>query len=212
MNSISIDITENVSSALKNLSATLQGESVKAAAGGSAKRIFAQHLAQLDESRANKEGWPRQHFFAKAARSVEYQAEADGVTVSIHQTGIAQRFFGGEIKPVNGRALTIPATAEAYGKRAGEFNNLELIWPRKSSVGMLVERQSDSIRIGKDRRKGHSGETRLSRGKQRGGKVFFWLVSSVTQEPDSSVLPSNELVTDAIVLGILEQIKKDHTS
>ena len=76
---------------------------------------------------------------------------------------------------------------------------------------MLVERQSDSIHIQKDRRKAHKGETVLKRGPQRGGKVFFWLVSSVNQEPDPSVLPDNDLVMEAVVLGILEQIKMENT-
>ena len=211
MNSLSIEITDKATSVLENFKEELESESVRHAAAGSAKRVFQAHFQALEASRPNQHNWPRQHFYASAARSVKDTVDEDGITIAIHKNGIAQRYFGGDIKPVNGKALAIPACAEAYGKRARAFNFLELVWPKGESVGMLVERQRTTFKIRKDRRKGKEGQTILKEDKKLGGKIFFWLVSSVHQYADPSVLPDNALVLDAVILEILNHIKTEYT-
>ena len=207
MYSMTIDLFDKASPVLDKCRADLNSPGIKEAIGGGARRIFQQHFSQLDDEHGNSHGWPRTHFYAKAARSTRYEVEGDGVTVSTGKTGIMQRRFGGTIKPVNGGALTIPAIAEAYGHRAGKFPNLEMIWPKGHSVGMLVERQGSEIKIGKDRRKGREGQTRLKQGNQLGGRVFFWLVAQVTQEADPSVLPEDGLLEDAIHLAVFQYLR-----
>lgn len=146
------------------------------------------YLFKQDAQRANTLGGRRTHFYARAARGVQQpRMRSDGLVVSIASVGLGQRYFGGPIKPVSGTSkyLTIPATAEAYGKRAREFKNLRFIL-FASGAAALVERAATKLR-------------RTSSGFKAagnvGGKVFFWLVKSVTQKPDESVLPKPEEMT-----------------
>lgn len=204
---LTIEIVDNISPDLMKLSETLHGDSLKAAAGGGAKRLLQDHFGQLDSSRSNALGGKRTHYFAKAARSINYETDSDGVTVSIHQIGIALHYFGGTVNPVNAKYLTIPARAEAYGKRAGEFDNLEVLWGRKGPYA-LAERRSQDINIVKDRRKNHKGKYLMKSVSisERGGGVFFWLVKSATIQADKTVLPDASLINDAAVLAVLNHI------
>jgi hypothetical protein len=112
------------------------------------RTLVQDHLGALDANRANQLGGKRTHFYAAAARGVSYATGSEGVDISIHQTGIAQRYFGGTIKPVNSKYLTIPADPESYGHRAGEFNNLMLLWGKNGPYA-LAERESQDISIRK---------------------------------------------------------------
>jgi hypothetical protein len=145
------------------------------------------HLRELD-TRGNRLGGQRTHFYGEAAANTTGQAEGDQVRVSINKQGIRQRFFGGTIKPVNRKFLTIPARAEAHGKTAREFNNLRFaIDPELGPV--LVEAERTDVDL-QPRRKKLSPVS--ERARSAGGAVMFLLRRSVTQRPDPEVVPSKE--------------------
>lgn len=51
--------------------------------------------------------------------------------------------YGGEIRPKSGRALAIPVSREAYGKRPRAFGKpLAVVWPKGKRSGWLVERRA----------------------------------------------------------------------
>lgn len=52
--------------------------------------------------------------------------------------------FGGVITPVYKKALTIPISPEAYGKRAGDFDNLFML-ERDGKPPLLVRKNGDEI-------------------------------------------------------------------
>jgi hypothetical protein len=183
--SITVD-DRQVRQLLRNLEVSLADENVGKVIGRTARNTIKQHLVDYDDAKANKLGGRRTHFYANAARKVEYRTIAGGVEIGIDHTGIAQRFFGGTIKPVNSKLLTIPANPDAYGRRAGEFNNLELVGSRKNGFLALVERQSDAIALGPKRKDGSRG---IKRGKKLGGRIMFWLVPEAKQKADPNVLP-----------------------
>src|SRR5687767_8092490 len=80
--------------------------------------LFRDHLLALDKERANKLSPNRSHFYSDASRAVSSQGKESEAIVTIAQQGIRQRLEGGEIKPrAGGKYLTIPARAEAYGRR-----------------------------------------------------------------------------------------------
>lgn len=142
------------------------------------------HFSQLDSGRANGMGGKRTHFYEQARDAVQ-QPElvgGDGVKVAINHVGIAQRYFGGDIEPVNGNWLAIPARAEAYGHRATEFSDLHFVLFRSTLAG-LVQTEGDTGRKSIDR----DGE---------GGGIFYWLVKRVHQEPDPDVLPGDDELRD----------------
>lgn len=104
------------------------------AMGAALKLTLVEHLSQLDQDSvhhrwASKLGADSTHFYGSAVGSVQLpQIERRGeVSVSINNIGLAQRYFGGVIAPREKKWITIPAVAEAYGKRAGSFNNLQFI-------------------------------------------------------------------------------------
>lgn len=144
------------------------------------------HLVQKDQI-PNALGGRRTHFYAAAAGQTFWTASATEAEVTIAKDGIRQRFLGGEIKPVNARALTVPVHPEAHGRRAAEFGpELRLVLfggtaSNPNAIGMLV--------LGK-------GAT---------APVYYLLVGSVSQDPDPTVLPSDDdMLSEAV--GALKEL------
>lgn len=119
-------------SAHLNLSGSLPGmflaaesgtrqHALKQAIGGAVQREFQDHLRRLDAQRPNQLGGVRTHFYGDAAQATFFAVTNDGATVTVAQQGFRQRVLGGTIRPVRSKWLTIPARAEAHGKRAGKF-------------------------------------------------------------------------------------------
>lgn len=133
-------------------------------------------------------------FYEQARRGVQQPTlEPGGVSVAVNKAGIAQRIFGGTITPIKAKALAIPARAEAYGKLPANFNNLRLVIFGGGKAA-LVERTATVVRGG-----ARGAGAGRSKGDQIGGSVYFWLVKSVHQEPDPSVLPDEEKMLDAAI-------------
>ena len=127
---------------------------------------------RLDQDRANPLGGERSHFYRHAAETLTQEIRDDGADVVVNQLGIRQRLLGGEIHAKNSKYLTIPAIAEAYGHRAKEFD-LHFIMFKTGSKALAANTKEDH-------------------------RVWYWLVESVTQEPDPEVMPSVEAMTDAV--------------
>lgn len=194
MYGVAIQLDDKASPFLRALELGLEPGRLAPVAGESGRKIVADHLLKL--SAARHRGDAPSDFYGEAAAATAWQPDGSGVIISIHKTGVAQRYFGGPIAPVNAARLAIPARSEAIGKRPREFSNLELVFFRETLA--LAERESSDVRIVKDRRKGREGQLRLRRGQERGGAVMFWLVERVDQDPDPTVLPAEETLSAAI--------------
>lgn len=193
MYGLSIDITDrDVRQALDRIEQGVDELKLHSVVGRSARNLVKQHLLDYNRSHPNQMGAPRSNYWAAAARSVSFSSEPGAVLLSIAHPGVALRYFGGVVKPVNSKLLTIPAIPEAYGRRAKEFDNLELIGSRKHGFLALVERQSDNISFGRKRK---DGSRKLKQGPKRGGRIFFWLVPETHHKPDPSVLPPDDVMT-----------------
>jgi len=200
----SITIVDRATPAVLEFARRLNAKALQEAIGGGVGRLIIANFRALDSERANEMGGKRTHFYADAARGTDWTADAAGATVTIRKTGIAQRLFGGTILPLKGNWLTIPARREAYGKKAREFDNLVPIFGKAlgAGAGALVARESSNISITKDRRRGMGGKLRVRKTGDEGGGVYFWLVKSVTQRPDPTVLPTDrDMLTAAIAAG-----------
>lgn len=157
----------------------LQRPDIRKVMGRAIATSMRKNFTSLDRSRRNKLGGQRTHFYGDARRGVQ-QPElegGDGVRVTVNHVGIAQRYFGGEIRPIHSQFLTLPAHPAAYGHRAREFA-LHAIFFR-DGTGILVADNEES--------------------KSGIGEVYFRLVKSVDQRPDPSVLPAGEELQDAAV-------------
>ena len=162
--------------------------------GRSAVNTFREHFFGLNQSRPNKLGGRRTGFYAQAARSTSSVATETGAIVSVNKEGIRQRLNGGEIKPGPGRQwISIPAIASAHGKLAREFNDLRFVLIRSGGNALAALKRVT----------GHGRERIDSAGNVTGGgeilgAVVYWLKKSVTQKPDATVLPYDELIQSRI--------------
>ena len=188
--SASVNIRDEISPALQSLTQAVR-ERVAPAIGAAAVKLFQQNFQSLG---TNKRNWPSTGFWAQAARATNYDLLVDAVVVNVNQVGVRQRLEGGEIHREGGGYLTIPARAEASGKRASEFNNLHAVFFKTGHgfFAALVEANQTAVKIGKQKK---DGTRTTTRGAESGGGVMFWLVKSVTQAANPNVIPSAEAIT-----------------
>ncbi len=182
--SLNMSIEDGVSEPLVELETNLRPERLTPVLARECAKRTRQHLFRLDSERANTMGGARTHFYGQCGRSVGSGMLSDGFYVSINHIGFRQRLFGGTIRPVKAKMLTIPACAEAYGHRAREFSDLRFAilkgYPALVQAGPKIENVWSSKTKRMTRRK-----TKVTV-----DKVMFWLARSVYQGPDPSVLPS----------------------
>lgn len=151
------------------------------------------HFTTLNRERPNKLGGKRTHFWAQVRRSVQ-QPElmgGDGLKVSINHVGAALQYFGGEVvagaKGSGKKWLTIPARAEAHGKRAGEFNDLHFVLFRRNLAALVQNEQT--VLADQNRKRRREGPVAPE---TAGGGVFYWLKPRVHIDEDPTVLPPDE--------------------
>lgn len=184
-------IKDTATPEMRFLQANVNPHRMAAEIGPRATRLVQRNFLKKGE---NKKGWPSTHFWARAAEATNWQEGFGFVMLSINQIGLRQRLEGGDIKPVNASMLTIPAVLEAYGKRAREFSNLKFGFALDPESGKmrpaLVEAEASNIKIGKILKSGKRNITHTSDATSK--VAIFWLLASVHQEPDPTVLPSDD--------------------
>lgn len=194
-------VSDTATPALGKLLEVMDPKAIAANIGEAEVILFQNHFSQAP---ANKMGWHSTGFWPAAARATNYSVVPQGVTINVNKQGVRQRYAGGEIHPTGGhKYLTIPARSEAYGKRASEFTNLKVAFGRNGPFA-LVEVDQTNLTFGRKRKDG----TRSRTANTVGGGVMFWLVKSVYQAPDASVLPSDSSVLQTAVTtttDLLEQ-------
>lgn len=184
-----ISITDRATPVVVAIGRAVQSTELKHVVGRAAVNVFKQHLFAQDRNRPNVLGGTRTHFYADAARATHYDLLPDGVRVSVNQVGFLQRVVGGTIKPTASKYLTIPARAEAHGKRASEFNDLVVVFGRGGQPVALARAVQTSLRITGAATASVLGVKRVAQGEQTGGEILFWLKKEVTQRGDPSVAP-----------------------
>lgn len=182
---IQISITENVTPELRKLSAGISPRRLGAVAGRAVVNTVRAHLFARNASHPNRLGGTRQNFWAAAARSTHMRPESWGAMVSVNALGFRLQYQGGTVRPTTKKFLTIPARAEAYGKRAGEFDDLEFtIIPGKGPA--LVAARRSEIRIRKTKGGGYKVTHTAS---TLGNEVYYWLARSVRIPAHPDALP-----------------------
>lgn len=87
-------------------------------------RHWRKSLAKMPK---NKMGWPSTGFWEDAARMVEGIADGPNVRLYSDKLGLRQRLYGGPIKAVNVKNLTIPICREAYGTNVSDWGHENLV-------------------------------------------------------------------------------------
>lgn len=195
-----ITVKDLATNDLQKLAADFEAPQIREAIGLAGVEAVKEFYTKLDHERPNAMGGKRTHFFAQAAESALWKDTGnESVLLEVFEPiGLRQRIHGGEILPTGGRKyLTIPAIAEAYGKRAGEFDNLVPVFRRRNGTVeavALAEADQQSVKLGKTRKDGT-----VSRGKVTGGRYFFWLVKSVSQQGDPTTAPDENSIKTAVI-------------
>lgn len=132
----------------------------------------------------------------------------DEVQIFIPIPGISRAFHDLTITPRAGsKYLTIPATAEAYGRRARSFRDLRVQVFRKKGGGQtlaLVKAEQTDVRT--RQRSGFLWDRVIARTVSRAGRrvnapVYYWLVEKVEQKQDRELMPSDGELLDACEAG-----------
>lgn len=154
----------------------------------------------------NRNPWGRPATFWQRMRA-STTALADALRAAVVMPReIAARFFGTVIRPKGGKKfLTIPATARAYGRKAGSFSDLRFGFAYDPQTGrnrpaLLAARQTTLRR---------NAEGRLvRRGTEDGTRPVYWLARSVKLKPNATILPIRAQFMIAIKTAMAAYLKR----
>ncbi len=158
-------------------------------------RLVQRHLRARDASNAHTypDGGKRSHFWRKAAESVSFSTDDDGMSISVSHQGVRLRYAGapdgigpsGRTSAVTGKKITklaIPATGEAYGRTPGEFADLRLVVFKGKGKAALVQKPAEGMYL---------------------GKIMFWLVSRTKPiAADPTVIPPANVMLGLAVMRL----------
>jgi len=164
-------LKDEVTPTVRRLVDGLKSPEVRHVVGRAGRNVVKRHLLALD--RARHRSHVPFHFYGRAARKTNYRVMGYGARVAIPHEGIAQRYYGGTIRPRRRKMLAIPARPEAEGKTAREFDDLFPVRQKTGfggakARGFLARREGGRIRI------------------------MYWLRRQAVQKADPSVLPSDD--------------------
>lgn len=175
-------VTPGLQSMVQKLRKRASVNKVMARAGANLVR---DHFIENGAKSKNKFGKPPM-FWRKMRSAIREESDArNGIIVM--ERPVAQRYFGGTIRPTGGRKyLTIPLVAAAYRRSARSFKDLRFV-------------------------KFPSGKAFLYRSKgKKGNRVreyLYALKKTVTQKGDKSVLPPIEKIKEAAAQGVKEYLE-----
>ena len=195
---VTIDIGGGMKEALADLQGGLQdkaglnariaGESEKWIKGpGVAGRISAEQHRTAERLGANPTG-----HLADAYQAIESQSDEASARLLIPSGSRLRAAFGAyTITPGAGKKfLTIPVAAEAYGHRAGEFDDL-FVMARPGKALMLARREEGNFQKGYQRAR--PNQNRKTRDRDANIKVLYLLLPSVDIKEDATLIPFPEL-------------------
>jgi hypothetical protein len=206
MPTLQIKLTENVSPTVAAMIADMRNKGAITAASAGVQNELKDFYAGLEQTRPNKMGYPRQHFWADVRGTVQRPEVTTPQTASVSITHLAirQRIEGGYIRPGPGKDyLTLPANEKAYGHRAREFSFLRFGFAENRYGHLapaLIATERSDLSFGRKRKDG----TKKITGTPRGEEVFYWLVKQVYQPADPGALPATAQLVAAAVRGANE--------
>jgi hypothetical protein len=192
---ITIDITDAATPALRQIIGDVKpGGGLGTVMGRALANTLKKHFRARNVV-PNKLGGKRTNFWSAVASSVQNPVVGTAeVSVAISNPAMAQKVFGGRIKPTKKKALAIPVNAKAHGNSPRLFKDLAFI-PASSkipaTVGYLVEGEIHKILRGK--RKGQDAVR-----PKKGGVMMYVLRAWVDQKADPRALPAKETMIEDV--------------
>lgn len=167
-------------------------------------RQYITRIAASTHETAQRLGAAPTNYLTKRAQLTESTHNADSATVIV-SGAIFRRVLGPvKVEARRSKWLTIPATAEAYGKSAREFNDLRVQFFGRGLMGLVRAEQSV---LGTRARRGFRAETQYGLGWKK-SQVLFWLKKSVVLPQDTTLLPDAQAYSEMGELAARAYLKK----
>jgi hypothetical protein len=176
----------------------------------------------LEANGSNKKGWPTTGFWRQASDATRATAQPDGVLIEVKKQGVRQRLYGGPILPKTRRALTIPISPEAHGKRASDFPGSFILKTKKGayivqrgekmgargSLQPIYGKKAQGLGRKWQSINPQTGEVTTRRRAVAALEFLFKLSKGVNQKPDPSVIPTSEQLRRETVRAILANVQR----
>ena len=163
--------------------------------GRAAANELKKHFRKLNSERANKLGGKRSNFYSHVAASVQNPKTTENkIIVAISHPHIAQRFWGGTIRPTKTKLIAVPVNKKGYGVYPRIYSSVLAFLPTRRG-GVLVEGEEVVITRGKN-----AGKKR--RVPKKGGALIYALVEKISQKKDPSVMPKDQVIIGAMERGL----------
>ncbi len=159
--------------------------------GMSVGRLVIRHLRLTLATKPNKLGAPSTGFWQKAISSISANATEEAATISIRHQGVRLQYHGGTVRPTRAKALTIPISPLAHGKRVGDFS--------KGSIFMLPIKRGQSIGI---------LARKFGRGKSARIEPLYVLRRSATIRPHPEILPTEAEIGEAAATALTKYLER----
>lgn len=188
---VKIAVEDKATADLRKLEGRVTPQRLAAEIGPRGTRLVQRNFLSLGK---NKRGWPTTNFWARAAKATNWQVGTGFVMIGVNQIGVRQQLLGGDIRPVNAQALTIPISPVAYGHTAREFPGAFLLFtPKGAYIVQHGETVSASGEVKGPTLKGKKVLGGNFKRRQRASLNFlFKLARGVSQRPHPEVMPSDE--------------------
>ena len=151
--------------------------------------LLRRHFRAREAKGGKRPGWPRSHYWARAAESVSMTGRGDEARqVRATAPGLRMKMTGGVIRPKEKKLLAIPVRPEVAGK-----------WPSE------YEEQHDGVVFVRSRRM--AGHWLLAKREENGHLRVLWvLVRKSLVKRDPTVLPSRKEFSSAALLAAGEAV------
>lgn len=202
-----IDLSDSASPGLAKLRAGLADTSaLHDAIGLGVREATKEHLNTAGYvGRVNALGGKSTGYWKAVSEAITTEASEDSATVTLSYQGVALRYYGGEVKPVTRKALSVPVHKSAHGLNASEYPGTLAFIPAtrqfgpfrsgggQDTVGYLVRGVERTITRGKNK-----GKSRIV--PMPGGEMIYVLRRRTYHRPDPNIIPP----TDAIIATAVE--------
>lgn len=176
---LAVQISDTATPALTAARERFGGRAANVAMAEFVAERIREHL-RVKNQEPNKLNAPKTNFYAQARDATFTEVSETDAIIYIAKDGIRQRYFGGTINPVKAKALTIPVHPAAHGRTAREFGG---------ELRFIAINRGNLIGL-------------LKAGEDAAAPVLFLLVKQVKQDPDPTVLPTDDQLRAAAVEGL----------
>lgn len=204
---ISIIIEDRATAAVDRLAVLLDDrQELHQVLANAAHELVDEQFHKLAQSEHNKLGAPSSGFWSQMVSETTATGTPEHGTVDAPREAV-MRWHGGELRAKHHRFLTLPARAEAYARRASDFNLKFAVLPQGGPVLLLAENRYRAIVRGAH--KGQAVEAAKGQKATMGeGVVMFWLREEVNIPPTPEVMPEAAALSAALQRGATSYLRR----